>query len=124
MSTTPSTVLVADDDDVIREAIVEFFREDTPWNVLEARDGAEALELTLSQNPNAVVLDQRMPRMVGADVVRKLRGQGVTTPIVLITAAADAAELATELGLRCYLGKPFSLEQLSRLVQRALDGEC
>jgi two-component system, response regulator, stage 0 sporulation protein F len=118
------TVLVADDDDDIRSAIVEALQEETDCNVVEAKNGAEALALALSVKLNAMVLDQGMPGLSGSDVVERLRAHDTPPPIILITAAKDARRLANELGLKCVLGKPFSVHQLTALVSEALAGHC
>lgn len=110
-------VLVADDDDDIRKAIVDVLLEEG-YRVLEARDGTEALSLARSSSPDAMVIDHRMPGRLGADVLRDLRAEGVTVPAVFMTAGRDAQPL--ELGLECFLGKPFGIDALLEAVQRVL----
>ncbi|MEZ4297459.1 MAG: response regulator [Polyangiaceae bacterium] len=117
------TVLIADDDDDMRAAVADLLREERQLDVVEAADGAEALEIALTTRLDAIVLDQRMPRLTGVEVVGLLRARSVRVPIILVTAARDVRELAADLGLRCYLAKPFSADEIVEQLTRALEGE-
>src|SRR4051794_31316813 len=101
-----SSVPVADDDDDVRQTILECVVEEG-YTTLEARDGTEALALALSEKPDIVILDHRMPGLSGTDVVRRMRDGGAHAAIILITAASDAALLAESIGVSYFLGKPF-----------------
>lgn len=114
-------VLVADDDDDIRRAIVEVLEEEQ-FQTVEARNGDEVLELVASSKPHVIVLDHRMPGRTGADVVRELRAEGSSIPIVFMTAGKERQLF--ELGLGCFLRKPFGIEELVAMVHRALEGDC
>jgi two-component system response regulator (stage 0 sporulation protein F) len=118
------TVIVADDDDDIRESLAEALTEENGWKVVQAKDGAEALGLALSIEPDAMVVDQRMPELSGSELISELRARGSTSRFVLITAAQDVQRLASELSIDCYLGKPFSIDDLMHLVARAVAGGC
>jgi two-component system, response regulator, stage 0 sporulation protein F len=113
-----SSVLVADDDDDLRHIIVECVA-DEGYTVLEARDGTQALALVLAEKPEIVILDNRMPGLSGAEVVRRVRDAGGDSAIILITAATDVAKLAAEVGVPFYLGKPFGLTDLVEVLRRA-----
>src|ERR687894_2300702 len=80
-------VLAADDDEDILELIV-FRLERSGYTVLQAHDGAEALELARSSRPDLAVLDVMMPKMDGFDLTRRLREDDATSrmPIILLTA--------------------------------------
>ena len=119
-----SIVLIADDDDDLRGAIADALRDEDAFDVVEARDGTEALALALSMQPHAIVLDHRMPGLSGADVIDRLRGAGISVPIIFMTAARDVAQLAGKLGVQCFLGKPFGVDELVALIGRALVGHC
>ena len=123
-ATGRSLVLLADDDDDLRGAIADALRDEDAFDVVEARDGTEALALALSMHPHAIVLDHRMPGLSGAEVATRLRGAGIAIPIILVTAARDVAQLAGNAGLQCFLGKPFGVEDLVALIGRALAGHC
>lgn len=119
-----ATVLIADNDDDFRQTIAEAIREEGNWNALEARDGVEALRLALSAVPQVLILDQRMPGLTGTEVILELRRHRHPGRIILITAAQDAKTLARENAVDCFLGKPFSIDELLALVTRAIAGEC
>ena len=119
-----SIVLIADDDDDLRGAIADALRDEDAFDVVEARDGTEALALALSMQPHAIVLDHRMPGLSGAEVIHRLRGAGIAIPIIFMTAARDVAQLAAKVGVQCFLGKPFGVEDLVALIVRALAGRC
>ena len=115
-----AVVLVADDDDDVRSALGDLLAGTLGCERVEARDGIEALAALRAGGIDAVLLDHRMPGLTGAEVVRQLRVEGITTPVVLMTAASDVRRLAEELGLPLWLGKPFGLDQLLDQVERAL----
>ena len=68
-------VLVAEDSPTVRRLVCARLAADG-YQVIEAEDGAEALELTLSEHPTALVLDKVMPKVDGFEVVRQLRERG------------------------------------------------
>ena len=117
------TVLVADDDDLLREAFVSILEFDG-WRTVEARHGKEALDIVLSSHIDVMILDQRMPEMTGKEVYQFMQLHKLTIPVVLITAATDIRELAVELGIVCYLSKPVGMKMLLDTVQRASNGGC
>lgn len=114
------TILVADDDDEMREMISEVLIEENGWHVLQARNGEEALRMALSEQPHALILDQRMPGLTGIEVIHALRSEGVSFPVVLITAVREVRELAESHGIEHFLMKPFGYDQLTALVTKAL----
>lgn len=119
-SVRTTTVLVADDDDDIREAIREVLTDENGWNVIEAKNGSEALQMALTKRPDALILDQRMPEMTGAEVVVALREAGLPIPVVLISGARDIEGLAGGAGIEHFLCKPFGFDQLTALVNRVM----
>lgn len=89
------------------------------WDVLEASDGSEVLQLVIEELPDVLVLDHNMPFVKGEEVVRRLRALDLDIPTVLITAAPEVRALAMKLGLDAYLGKPFRPIELTQAVERA-----
>lgn len=86
----PITVLVADDHPVFRRGLREVFEEDDRFEVLvEASDGAEALELIQQMKPRVAVLDIRMPRLSGLQVALRARALRLPTRFVILTNHAD-----------------------------------
>ncbi len=124
MSSVPAPrVLVADDDPDIL-ALVAYRLERSGFEVLTARDGAEALELTLAHLPDLVVLDVMMPRIDGYGVTEAIRLHPPTerTPVLLLTARVQEADVARgfEAGADDYIKKPFSPQELRARVQAIL----
>lgn len=119
-------VLVADDDEDIL-TLVRVRLERAGYEVLCARDGAEAMAAAESRGLDAAVIDVMMPRVMGHDVVRRLRARSQTAaiPIVVLTAVVhDAvAEASAQSGADVHLRKPFSprelLARLDGLLGRA-----
>lgn len=89
------------------------------WDVIEARDGHEVLQLVIEEVPDVLVLDHNMPFMKGEEVIHRLRALDLDIPTVLITAAPEARSLALKLGLDAYLGKPFRPIELTYAVEKA-----
>lgn len=111
-------VLVVDDDRGIRE-FVSTVLADEGYDVAEATDGQQALERCERVQPDVILLDMRMPVMDGREFARAYRQRpGPHAPIVIITAALDVAKDAKEIGANGFLGKPFQLDDLLRLVQQ------
>jgi DNA-binding response OmpR family regulator len=117
-------VLVADDDEDIRE-LVAFRLGAAGYKVVTACDGEEALQLALDQRPDLAVLDVMMPRLTGIEVTERIRASGSETrnvPIVLLTARVQEADIARgfEAGADDYIRKPFSPQELRARVQAIL----
>lgn len=114
---TRGRVLLADDDDDIREALA-LALVGHGWEAVEARDGNEALARAVAEPFDVLILDHRMPGLLGGEVHRMLRERGVNVPVILITAANRIRELTAEFGVATFLGKPFSLDDLLVVVDR------
>lgn len=111
-------MLVVDDDTGIREFVRTVLAEEG-YDVAEATDGQQALERCESVRPDVILLDMRMPVMDGWEFARAYRQRpGPHAPIVVITAALDVAKDAKEVGANGFLGKPFQLDDLLRLVEQ------
>ncbi|MUL77880.1 response regulator transcription factor [Mycolicibacterium sp. CBMA 226] len=106
-------ILVVDDDRAVRESL----RRSLTFNgysVELAQDGVEALERISSERPDAVVLDDMMPRLDGRGVCRQLRSSGDDLPVLMLTArdSIDERVAGLDAGADDYLPKPFALEEL------------
>jgi DNA-binding response OmpR family regulator len=117
-------VLVADDDRDIVD-LVTFRLGRSGYEVLQAFDGQEALDLALERLPDLCVLDVTMPRLDGYEVTRRLRANQATRsmPIILLTARAQEtdAEQGFDAGATDYVRKPFSPQALKSRVQVLLE---
>jgi DNA-binding response OmpR family regulator len=124
----PIRIIVAEDDYEMRRLVVSCLRKDG-YDVLEVADGGELWRraeeaVVLSRTPIAVdlfVTDIRMPVYTGLEIVSSLRGIGLITPVVLMTAFGSPATRARaeELGA-ALLEKPFKMAELRALVRRLL----
>ena len=105
-------VLVVEDDAPVRNLIVTTLKTHE-YRYLPARDGAEAIMIASSHNPDVVFLDLGLPDMDGIDVIRQIRSWS-NMPIIVISARSDDADKieALDAGADDYLTKPFSVEEL------------
>ncbi len=123
--TAPLHVLVADDEQDIRELVCLAVRRAGATTVTGVSDGAAALEAARSLRPDLVVLDVAMPGITGLAVCAALRDHPSTasTAVLLLSAAASLEDVARGLaaGADAYLAKPFAVAGLVHQV-RALTG--
>ncbi|TDL74407.1 response regulator transcription factor [Rhodococcus qingshengii] len=114
---TEAKILVVEDEIPIRKLIV-FNLERSNYEVLEAGDGKEAIELVHDQSPSLVLLDLMLPDMDGFDICTKLRESHPELPIVIVSARGQDMEkiMGLELGADDYIVKPFNpLELVARI---------
>jgi DNA-binding response OmpR family regulator len=109
-------ILVVDDDEAILEVVADVLRFEG-YPVETAGDGAEALDAVDRRRPALVLLDMRMPRLDGWGFARILRERGIELPILVMTAARDAAGWADEIGAQGFLAKPFDIGELLDAVR-------
>jgi DNA-binding response OmpR family regulator len=115
-------VLVVEDDQSIRELVV-YALGDEGHEVDEATDGQSALDMIALRRPDVIVLDMKMPGMDGWQFARVYRERhGTETPIIVFTAAADAAARAAEVGAEAVVSKPFDLDALIERIQAVTGG--
>lgn len=111
-------VLIADDDDDSR-LMLSFILEQEGWDVSEARDGKEALEKVMENQPDVLILDNRMPELTGTEVYQRLKAEGVKLGVVLATAYEDLNQLAQALSIAHFVSKPFDIPELITCVEAA-----
>ena len=115
------TLLVADDEESIRW-VLERALVQRGHRVISAADGAAALEALRSEDIDVALVDIRMPDLSGLDLLTRARDEGIDTLLIVMTAQntmANAIE-ATKRGAYDYLTKPFDLEEVGLLIDRAL----
>lgn len=113
MTDKPPRILVVDDDSELR-ALLQRFLSEHGYHVRTA-DGGKAMSIALQREPaDIIVLDLMMPVEDGLAVLRRLRGGGDVTPVVMLTARGDPVDrvLGLEMGADDYLGKPFLPREL------------
>jgi CheY-like chemotaxis protein len=118
-------VLVCDNEEVLR-ALVRGALEIGDYEIVEARDGDESVELARACEPDLIVLDMMMPGRTGLEVLEELRAEPrfADTPVIMLTARAQAPDrrAAVEAGANHFLPKPFSPLALASLVEELLNG--
>ena len=113
-------VLIVDDDPFIRKLVATTLEDVAEFELYEAADGIEALEVAQRERPTLILLDIDMPRLDGIATCRRLRQDPTTSraTIVMLTAVrGDGVErLAEDAGADLFLTKPFSPLALLKLV--------
>ena len=121
--TDDGVVLVADDEEDILALIGTVLRG-AGFDVVEARDGAEALSLARERMPRAAVLDVSMPELDGLEVLQRLRDEPETRELPVILLSALAQEADVERGYRAgaarYIRKPFRPAELVAALREVI----
>jgi CheY-like chemotaxis protein len=112
-------VLVVDDDDSIRSMLVDILSYEG-YRVVAARDGMEALAAIERDLPCVVLLDVLMPMLDGRSFANAVHENGISVPIVIMT-ASHAAARSREVQADAYVAKPFELPELLSIVERFRD---
>jgi DNA-binding NarL/FixJ family response regulator len=117
------TVLVADDHQRFREALVAVLELDGFEVVGQAADGADAVALAKQLQPDVVVMDLSMPVLNGLDATRLVRDALPSTPVVVLTAftGAELEQAALAAGATAYLAKDANLEELRATLAAAVE---
>lgn len=121
---TVETILLVDDEQVMRTSIGEMLRR-SGYEVVAAGDGDSALSALAESIPiDLVIADYRMPGMDGIQLMRRIKEMHPSLPVVMMTGQGDLESYlhAVGLGVSRYLGKPFGLRDLLRTVQEAVAG--
>jgi DNA-binding response OmpR family regulator len=116
-----SRVLVVEDDPAILRGLADNLRFDA-HDVVTASDGEVGYRLAHERRPDLIVLDLMLPRLSGYEVCRKLRAEGIDTPVIMLTARGEEADriLGLDLGADDYVTKPFSIGELLARVRALL----
>ena len=111
-------VLVVDDTKNIR-TLLTMCLELEGYQVITACNGTEALNLLQSEQLDLAFLDIKLPEITGTEVLRRVREDGLKTPIIIMTAFATVKNAieCTKLGAVLYLQKPFTAEKVRRILQ-------
>lgn len=119
-------ILVADDEPDVLFMTAFTLRQLGGYEVIEARNGQEALDLSTTHEPALLVLDVQMPRLTGYEVCRQVRKHAALnrTPIILLSAKGQAAEIeqGQAAGANLYILKPYAPQQLIEEVARLIAG--
>jgi DNA-binding response OmpR family regulator len=114
-------VLVIEDDPAILRALADNLKHEG-HEVIAAGSGDDGYALHKSAKPDLIILDLMLPGMSGLELCRKLRHEGVQTPILMLTARSEESDrvLGLDLGADDYVTKPFSLRELMARVRALL----
>ena len=114
------TILVVDDEPIVREVVVRYLQRDG-YSTLEAGDGDDARTLLERSSPDLVVLDVMLPGTDGLELCRWIRSRS-ELPVILLTARGEEADriVGLELGADDYVTKPFSPRELAARVRTVL----
>jgi two-component system, response regulator PdtaR len=120
-SPTPRSVVIAEDEALIRMDLAEMLTEEGYAVVGQAGDGAKAVELAESLRPDLVILDVKMPVLDGISAAERIASQRIA-PVVILTAFSqrDLVERARDAGAMAYLVKPFSQTDLVPAIEMAV----
>jgi diguanylate cyclase (GGDEF)-like protein len=123
--TTPSRRLLLVDDDAPTRSLLRELGEEAGFEVQEAASGEDALRAIASNRPDVVLLDVRMPKMDGFEVLKSLRRipGNEDTPVILLSATPDVKGKirGMELGANDFITKPFKVDDLKTRIRSALD---
>jgi len=117
-----ATVLVVDDEEEIRNSLRGVLG-DEGLRVVEAADGAQAMELVRSERPELMLVDVWMPELDGIELLRRLEREEHRPNVIMISGhgSIETAVQATKLGAFDFIEKPFSIDALLQVVYRALE---
>ena len=121
-STHVPKILVVDDDDGVRDILLQLLKREGFQNVA-APDGEKGRTAVEREKPDVALLDIRMPGMDGIELLRWIKGREPDLPVVMLTAYAEVRQAveAMRLGAHDYLSKPFDNHEVVRVVRRALE---
>ncbi len=114
-------ILVIEDDAAILRGLKDNLAAES-YEVLTAEDGEEGYRLAREEDPDLIILDLMLPTLSGYEICRKLRDQGDSVLIVMLTARGEEADrvLGLDLGADDYVTKPFSVRELKARIRALL----
>ena len=115
------TILIIEDDMGIR-VILRDSLISQGYDAVMAADGIEGLKMAIKLKPDLIILDVMLPHMDGFEVCKRIRKEGITSPIMMLTVKDEELDkvLGLELGADDYVTKPFSLKEISARVKALL----
>jgi DNA-binding NtrC family response regulator len=115
-------ILVADDEEGIRESVNLILGSE--YELAFALDGQETLDTLKRERFDLLLLDIKMPKLDGLEIMKRLHAQQADLAVLILTAyqSVELAKEAVKLGARDYLSKPFEREQILQAVRSALVG--
>ncbi len=119
---TPKTILIIDDDDDLREALAEQLALHEAFRPVQASTATEGVKMGREVRADLILLDVDLPDMDGREACRLLRKDGVSTPIIMLTAQSSDSDtvLGLEAGANDYVTKPFRFAVLLARIRAHL----
>lgn len=116
-------ILLVDDSRTIRNIQKNVLSEIGHTDVAEAADGVEALEKLNADRPDLMLVDWNMPNMDGITLIRKVRENDKTLPMIMVTTEAEKSRVleAVKAGVNNYVVKPFTAETLSEKIKQTME---
>ncbi|MDO8543275.1 MAG: response regulator transcription factor [Opitutaceae bacterium] len=117
----PGKILIIEDDPTMQRVLKDNF-EFSGFAVHTATDGRKGMQAVFDVKPDLILLDVMLPEINGFDVCRRIRREGIATPIIMLTAKSQEADvvLGLNLGADDYVVKPFSIDVLLARVNATL----
>jgi len=121
MTDGKADILIVEDEKSVREAFQLSLAD--RYNLLFASDGKKALDIVFNESIDLVLLDIRLPEVNGMEVLKQIMGKDSTIPVIMITAdkTVDTAVSSMKLGAYDYIIKPFDLNEVYALIEKALE---
>lgn len=125
LSSKPMKVLVVEDESVLRELLIDYFRNDEQFTIVgSACDGEEAMEKCMLLEPDLIVLDIRMPKVNGLEVLKFLSVQKPDTKVVIFsgTLTEDCLRKAAKYKVGGFVGKAYGMKELKHAMETVAGG--
>ena len=118
----PKTILIVDDDDDLRGALAEQIDSEDDLRAAEASTGEAGVAAAKGRRPDLILLDVDLPDIDGREVCRRLRSEGVSAPVIMLTAAGSDTDTiqGLEAGANDYVTKPFRFHVLLARIRAHL----
>lgn len=118
-------IVIADDHALIRNGLRQILQERPNTDILEAENGAIALDLIIKEKPQMAILDIEMPKMTGFDVAKQVHQQSLSVNVVFLTMLKDEAifNKAMDIGVKGYVLKENTVSEILRCVDTVSSGK-
>jgi DNA-binding NtrC family response regulator len=115
------TILIVDDDAAIRGMLYELLSQKYECNTASMAE--EALQYLEVEKYDAIVTDIAMPGLTGVELLKRVQQRGLDTPVILISGkgSEEHPDLFVTLGAFAYITKPFNLDEIEQVVERAIE---